>query len=87
MLDVILYFIRRERLYREPHTDTILELPHVRTVQYIVQFALAYQDNLQELLVWIFEITEQPDFFKHLGTELMGLVDDEYTDFSLLLPL
>lgn len=53
-----------ERRHLEAVGDAFLELTHLRQSQVFVQFGLAEQDDLQQLVVGGFQVGQQADFFQ-----------------------
>jgi len=43
------------------------------------QFRLADQDDLQEFLPRCFKVGQKADLFEHIVTEILSLIDDEYS--------
>src|ERR1700678_3225854 len=55
--------------------DPLFQLPQIGGVEFVVQFGLADQQNLQQLLVGRLQIGQKPDFFQNLPRKVMSLVD------------
>ena len=62
---------------REVVGNPLLELTHVHVAQALVQFRLAEEHNLQELVPVGFKVGEQADFFKRFRGHGMGFVDQD----------
>src|ERR1700691_5320367 len=57
--------------------DPLFQLPQIGRVEFVVQFGLAHQQNLQQLLVGRLQIGQKPDFFQNLRRKVVSLVDHQ----------
>src|ERR1700729_2182177 len=73
--------ISRRLLLREgqcfgAQRDALTKLPKIPAIQFLLEFGLTGQHNLEELFGGSLEVGQQPDFFKHLPGEILRLIDD-----------
>ena len=57
--------------------DSLLQLPQADGIEFLIQFRLANQQNLQQLLMRGLQIAQQPDFFQNLRRKVMRFVDHQ----------
>ena len=84
MPDVLSHLWGSQRRNGQPHCDPLFELSEILAVQSLIQFVLPNKHDLQELLVGLFEISQQTDFFEHFSAQLVCLIDDKGGDSTLL---
>src|ERR1019366_234137 len=55
-------------------SDPLLELPECSGVQFVIQFWLPDQQNLQQFFLSGFQIRQKTNFFKDVGRKMVRLV-------------
>ena len=80
---IIFQYIARQRLHVEMMRDAILELAHVRLIQFGVQFRLPEQDDLQQFGIADLQVVQQPQFFQCVRRHGMSLIHQHDDAFSL----
>ena len=75
--DVITRLLRGHRRDRATQTDPLLELSQARKRELVLEFRLADEQDLQELVGRRLEVGEQPNLFERVGIEILCLVQDQ----------
>ena len=57
---------------------TLIELPHARRAQHVLEIQLAHQDDLQQLVFVRLEIRQNPDLLEDMERQVLCLVDDQH---------
>ena len=66
-----------QRLEAEAVCDAVVELPHGALVQPLIEFRLAEEDDLQQLVAAGFEVGEQADLFEGVRRHRVRFVDED----------
>ena len=87
LLNISVGFLERERARLGAQRDALPELAQLRLVQFLFEFGLPGENDLQQLFRGSLQVRQQSDFLEHLRRKILRLVDDQHGAFSGLVAL
>ncbi len=84
IVDICLDLRVRKRPYAVCHCDPLRQMAHCRVFQLIQKLRLCKKDRVEDLLLIGFYIRQEPDEFKEVIGQKLGLVDNKDINLSLL---
>ena len=78
MADIVTSLLGVQGLEVKAGGDALIQLAKPRAGQQAAQLRLPHQEDLQQFLLWGFQIGEQTDLLQHLGTQVLCLIDHQH---------
>src|ERR1039458_467123 len=77
LFDVIPCLVCVQRAKLSANSNSLFELPETDRIQFLVEFGLPDQHDLQQLVVVGFEVRQKADFLKDVRRQVVCLIDNE----------